>query len=79
MEKEIRAHCLAGPEVRPRDLQGQFRLTYSEACRALEELEALRLLGSRMAGGSRAWSASFPSDETRVLDLRRAMGWRSAA
>lgn len=77
MDKEVRSFCLAAPEVRPRDLQAEFRLTYSQACRALEELEALRLLGSRMAGGSRVWSARFSVDEARLPLLRKAL-WLTA-
>lgn len=75
MDKEIRAHCLTGQDIRPADLQRAFRLSYSQACRALEELEALRLLGYQQ--GRR--STILPVNETRVSTFRKARGWQSAA
>lgn len=76
MDKEmIRAFCLSGSDIRPGDLQRTFRLSYSQACRALEALEALRLLGYQQG----RWSTALPVNETRVLTLRKAFGWQTAA
>jgi hypothetical protein len=71
----IRGYCLNLPEVRVSDLQRVYRLSFSESCRALEELEALRLLGSLPTAGARHWSVRYPVDEERVTVLRRAFGW----
>lgn len=74
MEQDVRAFCLAAKEVRPRDLQRSFRLSYSQACRNLEELEALRLLGYQQD----RWSTALPVNEARVSTLRNALGWQTA-
>lgn len=71
----IRAYCLSRSEVRVSDLQSVYRLSFSGACRALEELEALRLMGSMPTAGARHWSVRYPVDEERVAMLRRAFGW----
>lgn len=75
MDKEIRAFCLSGKDIRPGGLQRAFRFSYSQACRALEELEALRLLGYHQG----RWSTALPVNEARVLALRKALGWTPAA
>jgi len=72
---ELRTYCLGRPQVRVSDLQHRFRLSYSVAARALEELEALRLLGSVSLGGLRLWGVSLPVDEERVAMLRRVLEW----
>lgn len=77
MRKDVRAYCLTAPEVRPSDLQHAFRLSYPEAVSALEELEALRLLGSALGPGPRRWAVSLPVNETRVQTLRKALGWQA--
>ena len=71
----IRSYCLSRPEVRAADLQRVYRLSFSEACRALEELEALRVLGSLPTAGARHWSIRYPVEEDRVRVLRKAFGW----
>jgi len=76
VERVIRAHCLAAREVRPQDLQRIFNLSYSRACRALVEYEALRLLGSQTAAGTRRWTTNLPVDDSRVRELRQGLGWR---
>jgi len=72
---ELRAYCLSRPQVRVSDLQHRFRLSFSTAARSLEELEALRLLGSVSLGGLRLWGVSLPVDEERVAMLRQVLGW----
>jgi len=72
---ELRAYCLSCPQVRVSDLQHRFRLSYSVAARSLEELEALRMLGSVSLGGLRLWGVSLPVDEERVAMLRKVFGW----
>jgi hypothetical protein len=74
----IRSYCLNRSEVRAADLQRVYRLTFSEACRALEELEALRLLGSAPGPGARRWGVGLPVDDSRVRLLRRVLGWASS-
>lgn len=71
----IRAYCLSRSEVRAADLQRVYRLSFSEACRALEELEALRLLGSMPGPGARRWGVGLPVDPARAEMLRKALGW----
>lgn len=61
----VRAYCLSRPEVRVADLQRIYRLTFSEACRVLEELEALRLLGSEVDRGVRRWGAGLAVEPER--------------
>lgn len=70
---DLRSYCLSSSSLlSPADLQREFRfLTYSGACRALEELEALRLLGSLQVAGARRWGVFLPVDEERVRTLRR--------
>jgi len=72
---ELRSYCLSRPQVRVSDLQHRFRLSFSTAARSLEELEALRLLGSASFGGLRLWGVSLPVDEERVATLRQVLGW----
>lgn len=80
MDAAIRTWCLSRPEpIAPADLQRVHRLTYSEACRALELLEAMRLLGSLEVGGRRVWSASFPPHDIRVAALRLYFGAEALA
>lgn len=73
--ESVRSYCLSRSEVRASDLQRVYRLSFSEACRALEELEALRVLGSMPTAGARCWSVRYPVEEDRVRLLRKAFGW----
>lgn len=73
--ESIRTYCLIRSEVRASDLQRVYRLSFSESCRALEELEALRALGSMSTAGARCWSVRYPVEEDRVRLLRKAFGW----
>jgi len=54
----------------PADLQRALRVPYNRAAGLLEELEADRLLGSLIVGGSRRWHVGFQVDEARVSMLR---------
>lgn len=65
--RALRSYALEQQVVSPNDLQRKYRLTWSEACRALEELEADGVLGSMVVGGVRRWSVLFPVDAEQRL------------
>lgn len=71
---DLRAFVLARGHARVADLMREGRLTYHEACRALEDLESDRLVGHRLIHGVPEWSPSYAVDEERVRALRELYG-----
>lgn len=70
--RAARQLCLASPgPFKPADLQRTLGVTWSQACRLLEELEGDGLLGSLSLDGLRRWSTAFPIDPARRAAFRK--------